>query len=330
MRDLNGKIVLGSNWMLGCWYGRGSSKSTILQKKKDMSPIAFDMNYGGNWVGSSTGALVNINRLMNCRTLTAPEIKAGNNDDEYYLGVDVARSQRKSNNQSSIAVGKVIRNSDGKIENIELVNLIHMSNTLSFSTQAIMVKRVRKRYNAKKVVVDGNGLGSGLIDELLKTHFDPITKEIYSAWNTMNTTAEPETQKADECLYDLKAQSCQTQVISNFIDVIDSGMFRFLESRNGGDDYSIKTDEDLNSKVMPYVQEELFFQEVGNLKLVQNGKNLSVEKVVSKFDKDRFSATAYLLYFIIKIEEVDNRKSDIDIKSFAERLKALNRRPKMY
>ena len=26
MRDVNGKIVLGSNWMLGCWYGRGSSK----------------------------------------------------------------------------------------------------------------------------------------------------------------------------------------------------------------------------------------------------------------------------------------------------------------
>ena len=116
MRDLNGKIVLGSNWMLGCWYGRGSSKSTILKKKKDMSPIAFDMNYGGNWVGSSTGALVNINRLMNCRTLTAPEISASSDDDEYYLGVDVARSQNKSNNQSSIAVGKVIRGADGKIK----------------------------------------------------------------------------------------------------------------------------------------------------------------------------------------------------------------------
>ena len=44
------------------------------------------------------------------------------------------------------------------------------------------------------------------------------------------------------------------------------------------------------SQRMPFVQEELFFQEVGNLKLIQSGKNLSVEKVVSKFDKDRFSA----------------------------------------
>lgn len=330
MRDLNGKIVLGSNWMLGCWYGRGSSKSTILKKKKDMSPIAFDMNYGGNWVGSSTGALVNINRLMNCRTLTTPEVSASSDEDEYYLGVDVARSQNKSNNQSSIAVGKVIRGADGKIVEIQLVNLIHVPNTFSFTTQAIMVKRVRKRYHARKVVVDGNGLGSGLIDELLKSQNDPLTGETYSAWDTMNTTAEPETPKAEQCLYDLKAQSCQTQILSNFINVIDSGILRFLESRNGGDDYGIRTNEDLNSKVMPYVQEELFFQEVGNLKLTQNGKNLSVEKVVNKFDKDRFSATAYLLYFIIKVEDADNRKSDVDIKSFAKRLQALNRRPKMY
>lgn len=329
MRDLNGKIVLGSNWMLGCWYGRGSSKSAILKKKKDMSLIAFDMNYGGNWVGSSTGALVNINRLMNCRTLTAPELSLANADDEYYLGVDVARSQKKTNNQSSIAVGKVIRGTDGKITEIQLVNMIHMSNTLSFSTQAVMVKRVRKRYKARKIVVDGNGLGSGLIDELMKENFDPITGETYPSWDTINTTAEPEKPKSEVCLYDLKAQSCQTQILSNFIDVIDSGILRFLESRNGGD-YAIKTNDDLNSKVMPFVQEELFFQEVGNLKLIQNGKNLTVEKVVSKFDKDRFSAAAYLLYFILKVEEADNRKSDVDIKSFAKRLQALNRRPKMY
>lgn len=330
MRDLNGKIVLGSNWMLGCWYGRGSSKSTILKKKKDMSPIAFDMNYGGNWVGSSTGALVNINRLMNCRTLAAPEVSSSSDEDEYYLGVDVARSQNTSNNQSSIAVGKVIRGPDGKIIEIQLVNLIHVPNTFSFTTQAIMVKRIRKRYHARKVVVDGNGLGSGLVDELLKPQNDPITGDAYPAWDTMNTTAEPETSNAEQCLYDLKAQSCQTQILSNFINVIDSSVLRFLESRNGGDDYAIRTNEDLNSKVMPYVQEELFFQEVGNLKLVQNGKNLSVEKVVSKFDKDRFSATAYLLYFILKVEEADSRKSDVDIKSFAKRLQALNRRPRMY
>ena len=195
MRDLKGKIVLGSDWMLGCWYGRGSSKSTILKKKRDSSPIAFDMNYGGKWVGSATGALVNINRLMNCRTLTEPVLSSSNDNDEFYLAMDVARSQNKSNNQSSIAVGQVIRNSEGKIENINLVNIIHVSNMLSFSTQACIVKRIRKRYNARIVVVDGNGLGTGLVDELLKESYDPKSGETYPAWDTINTTANQKPQK---------------------------------------------------------------------------------------------------------------------------------------
>lgn len=329
MRDLKGKIVLGSDWMLGCWYGRGSSKSTILKKKMDTSPIAFDMNYGGNWVGSATGALVNINKLIKCRTLTEPILMSTSESDEYYIGVDVARSQKKSNNQSSIAVGKVIRNANGKIEEIQLVNIIHVSNMFNFSTQACIVKRVKKRYNARVVIVDGNGLGTGLIDELMKETYDPKTGETYPAWNTINTTAEPETKNADECLYDLKAQSDQTRIISNFMDIIDSCKLRFLESRNGGD-YAIMDDDDLNSKVMPYVQEELFFQEVGNLKLIQNGKNLSVEKVVNKFDKDRFSAVAYLLYYIIKVNDNANPEKEFNAETYVQRLKKLNRKPNMY
>lgn len=329
MRDLKGKIVLGSDWMLGCWYGRGSSKSKILQKKADSSPIAFDMNYGGNWVGSATGALVNINRLMSCRTLTEPTLAAANDTDEYYLAMDVARSQNRANNQSSIAVGKVLRGNDGKIESIHLVNLIHVSNMLNFATQACIVKRLRKRYNARIVIVDGNGLGTGLIDELMKETYDPKTGETYSAWDTINTTAVPETAKAEQCLYDLKAQSDQTRILSNFIDMIDSGKFRFLESRNGGD-FSIKDTDDLNSLVMPFVQQELFFQEVGNLKLIQNGKNLSVEKVVNKFDKDRFSAVAYLLYYIVKVDGKDGQKTEFNAESFAQKLKRLNQKPRMY
>lgn len=328
MCDLNGKIVLGSNWMLGCWYGRGSSKNAILKKRKEMSPIAFDMNYGGNWVGSSTGALVNINRLMNCRTLTEPELTSVGEDGEYYLGVDVARSQKKSNNQSSVAVGRVFRGNDGRVQEIRLVNLIHMANTLNFATQACIVKRIRARYQARKIVVDGNGLGTGLIDELMKVTDDPRTGETYPAWDTVNTDAVPETTKAERCLYDLKAQSVQTKVISNFIDAIDSGVFRFLEMRDGND-IAIRGNDDLTSKVMPFVQQELFFQEVGNLKLVQNGRNLSVEKVVQKFDKDRFSAVAYLLFYIMKVEESEARNA-VDMRSFAKRLKSLNRRPNMY
>lgn len=159
MIDLKGEIVLGSNWMLGCWYGRGSSRSQILQKKKTMSPIAFAQNYGGEWTGTSTGALVNINKLINCRTLTTPELEAEHKGDEYYIAVDVARSQNSSNNQSSAAVGKVIRNKEtNRIVSVDIVNLINIPNILNFTAQAIIIKKLKKAYHAKMVIVDGNGL----------------------------------------------------------------------------------------------------------------------------------------------------------------------------
>ena len=135
-------------------------------------------------------------------------------------------------------------------------------------------------------------VGTGLIDELMKSTYDPKTDEVYPAWNTINTDAEPENPRAEECLYDLKAQSAQSKILTNFIDMVDSGTLRFLESVDNID-FITSNEDDLNSSIMPYVQEELFFQEVGNLKLIQNGKNLTVERVVRKFDKDRFSAVAY-------------------------------------
>ena len=204
-----------------------------------------------------------------------------------------------------------------------------MSNALNFSTQACIIKRTKEKYHAKMVVVDGNGLGIGLVDELMKENYDPKTNETYPCWNTINTSAEPENKRAEACIYDLKAQSDQTRIISTFINMVDSEKLQFLESRKGSD-YEIQTDDDLNSKVMPFVQQELFFQEVCNLKLVQNGKNLTVTKVATGIDKDRFSAVAYLLYYIEKFEGVFKTDEKFNAEAFAKKLKRVNHRPKMY
>ena len=172
-------------------------------------------------------------------------------------------------------------------------------------------------------------VGAGLVDELMKENYDPKTNEVYPCWDTENTTAEPEKSGAEKCIYDLKAQSDQTRIISTFINMVDSEKFKFLESRKGGD-YEIQTDDDIDSKVMPYVQQELFFQEVCNLKLKQTGKNLMIEKVARNIDKDRFSAVAYLLYYIEKFEGVFKTEEKFDAESYAKKLKKLNYRPKMY
>lgn len=313
MVDLKGKIVLGSDWRLSCWYGRGSTKNQILAKKRTTSPIAFDQNYGGKWTGSSDNALINISRLMSCRTLTAPMLESSKAGEEFYIAVDVARSQNTNNNQSSIIVGRVNRNADtNRIKTIDIVNVINVPNIYNFTTQASIIKKTFYAYNAKMAIVDGNGLGSGLIDELLKNTIDPTTHEKLGCWNTVNTDNIPEEKNAESCLFDLKAQGIQTRIITTFIDMVDSGKLRLLAKKQE-QDFSDKERQDFKRNVLPFVQTDLLFEEISNLKL-KHGNNgaLSVEKVVRKIDKDRFSALVYLLYYINEYTSVIKPKFDIE------------------
>ena len=43
-----------------------------------------------------------------------------------------------------------------------------------------------------------NGLGKGLLDELLKEQFDPITGDTLECWNTVNTDDEPDDPDAEK------------------------------------------------------------------------------------------------------------------------------------
>lgn len=316
MINLEGKFVFGSGWELACWYGRGLSKSAILQKKKEMSTVAFAQNYESKWVGVADNALVDINRFMNCRTLTTPMLECDDQYEEIYMGVDVARSENAANNQSSVMIIRVRRNSAGKVVALDLVNTIHISNTVNFTGQAIEIKRIYKRYNARVVIVDGNGLGSGLVDELLKSQYDPQTGEQLECWNTINTDNKPENElEANTCLWDIKAQGIQTKIIIDFIDAVDSGKLKILEHRKDSD-FTLKERENMERCVVPFVQTDFLFEEVANLKLKKgNGANLMVEKSVKKMDKDRWSALAYVIYYIMEYENdyASQEYSDMDI-----------------
>ncbi len=313
MVHLNGDMVLGSSWFLACWYGRGSTKSQILKKKKEMSPVAFAQNYESRWVGSADHALVNINKLMECRSLTETQIFA-RSDDEYYLGVDVARSQNTNNNQSSVCVAQVKRNKDKtRIVSIDIVNIINIPNIMNFTAQACIIKQIKQRYNAQGVVVDGNGLGAGLIDQLLKESFDPVTNKSLGCWNTINDDNTPEyPEESEKILYNLKAQTAQSKIVTNFIDMVDSKRLRLLCSKQLND-FSVSEQDDFDNKVAPFLQTDCLFEEIANLKLKQlpNG-NVTIERVVKKMDKDRVSALIYVLWYINEFCKDIYASSDYD------------------
>jgi ribonucleoside-diphosphate reductase alpha chain len=310
MAELKGKIVIGADWQLACAYGRGETKSQILDKKAKLSPVFFAMNYGSKWVGSVDNQLVDINRLMNTRILVKSELK-GDGKSEYVLGVDVARSEDTSNNQTSIAVVKIKRVKGGRISTMSLVNIINVSNALNFSAQAVEVKRTKHLYNAKAVIIDSNGIGKGLLDKLLEDTIDPITGDSLGCWGTFNTEQEPEMEEFETCVYDLKPQSANSDIIVKFIDAVESNQLHVLEKRHFTD-YDI-TDKDVSLQRLPFVNTDFFIEEVANLKLKQlpSGK-YTVEKVIKKYNKDRYSATSYAIWYIKMFEDVAYQEEDDD------------------
>ncbi|MFS0857347.1 hypothetical protein [Paenibacillus taichungensis] len=294
MIELKGKIVLGSGWKLAVNYGRGEPKSTILNKKENGNPTYFAQNYESKWVGSSTGALVDIRKLLELRTLKKPELES-DGKHEYILSVDVARSLQNNNNETSVAPLKLIRNSNGKIIRIQLVNLINFKNGLNFKEQGIQVKRIRKKYNASVVVVDGNGLGTGLIDELLREVIDPETGESLECWDTINDNREPEIGGSPKYVYNFLGQTFNSNGIVTFMDMVDSKKLELLEK----DTKNKLDDVDYAKKEYPFIQTDRLIEEVSNLKLkpAQNNK-ITVEQVVKKINKDRYSSLMMGLWYI--------------------------------
>lgn len=311
MKENKGSFLVGSDWILPVYYGR-QKKSTVDKARED-DITTFKMNYLCEWVGASDGALINISKLMNARTLKTPELecvkdKSGKNDlVEYIISVDVARSASSSNNKSAIAVLKIVRGSSGKIRQVQTVNIETPPNGLTYEEQAIAVKQMFYRYGGdldlnksrvKAIVVDANVIGQGLVDELLQEHTDPDTNKELGAFNSMNTEQRSKVNDAPKLVYSLKAQGINGAIIRNFISYVEGNKLKLLTR------YKDINNKDKNKREVEYKiacqQMSALIDEVANLKIkkTKNDSDITVQQVVRKVDKDRYSAIAYGLYYI--------------------------------
>lgn len=338
MADLKGKIVLGASWELPCHYGRGETRNQLLAKKNDptTSATAFAMNYESKWVGATDGALVNITKLLNLRTLpkvelSCPKDSRGNFElNEYVIGVDVARSSAQSNNKTAIVILKIIRNPKGLIRQIQLVNIIEPPNGLNFKEQSIIVKRIFYQYGGeqdlnksrvKAIVVDGNVIGKGLIDRLLEDVTDPDTNDELGCFDTINTEQKPDHEKAVKIIYDLTATGINDEIIRTFIDYVETEKLKLLKINDEIKKTSVYGDDSLVEEERARLHTQYLIDEVSNLKLKKTKNSITVEQVQKKIDKDRYSALAYALYYIFlflekEIEETNMYEEDDSIVYF--------------
>ncbi|MCP1159433.1 hypothetical protein [Bacillus infantis] len=314
MALLKGKMVLGASWELPCHYGRGETRNQLLAKKNDptTSSTAFAMNYESKWVGATDGALININQMLKTRTLMKPELecpkdKKGNFMlNEYVFGIDVARSSSESNNKTVVIVLKIVRSKEGVIRQIQVVNILTPPNGLNFTQQSVIVKNLFYQYGGnldinksrvKAIVVDGNVIGKGLIDRLLEEVTDPETNEELGCFATINTDQKSDSSNAPEIVYDLTAQGINGDIIRTFMDYIESDRLKLL---NSFQHVKEKLSKDIDSSLVEIAcaQTQLLVDEVSNLRLKKTTNNITVEQVIRKIDKDRYSALVYALYYI--------------------------------
>ncbi|WP_197492115.1 hypothetical protein [Paenibacillus jamilae] len=323
MANLKGKIVLGASWELPCHYGRGETRAQILAKKDDptTSAISFAQNYESRWCGVSDGAIVNINKLMELRTIKQATINPKRNR-EYFIGADIARSQSNNNNKSAFVVMEVERNLNGTIKTATVCNIFVPPNGTNFNEQAMFIKRLDKHYGGNVTVVDANGIGQGVVEELMKETLDPLMNDPYDSWDTINTDESPQNSIAPQKIYSLKAQGIQTDIITNFIDFVESGRLKLLipekmlELTNKPKNSKDK-DLEINQIKAAHFQSDQLIDQVANLKLVQKqGGKLGVEQVVKKTEKDIWAALAYVLYYLKNFEDFKREEDSFNVLDY--------------
>jgi len=324
MIDLKGTFVFGSDWFIPVHFGR-QKKSTI-DKARKSNIIRFKQNYLCDWVGASSGGLINISKLIKARTINMPELecpkdKRGNNElNEYVIGVDVARSQSENNNKTAITVLKIIRNQTGLIRQIHVVNIITPPNGLNYEEQSVIVKRVFYQYGGdldilksrvKAIVVDGNTIGQGLVEKLLEDVTDYETNEELGCFATINTEDKAKVQDAPPFVYVLKAQGINGDIIREFINYVESNKLKLVKSF---DEIKNSIPKGINEELIEVVclQTQILIDEVANLKLKKTHNSITVEQVVRRVDKDRWSSLIYALFYISQFLEGEENNDDYD------------------
>ena len=278
---------------------------------------SFDREYESKWSGTVEDAFFNAEIFDRNRILNQPEYEASGRNSKlasYVLAVDVGRKGC----DSVICVFKVTPQSQGgSIKS--LVNLYTLSDE-HFEDQTIKLKKLYYKYNADRIVIDGNGLGIGLIDYMVKTQIDPETNEIfpdfgvvndddlfYKKYKTSNTVLD--------AMYIIKANApLNTEAHAIAKSQLASGKVKFLiDERVAKNKLLAKkkgqtmTLEQRAEELKPFTLTSILKEEMMNLREETEGVNIILKQANKSIRKDKFSAFEYGLYYL-KLEEDKKKK----------------------
>ena len=279
--------------------------------------VSFQREYESVWAGATDDAFFNPEIFDRNRILNQPEHEASGRSSKlayYILSVDVGRKGC----DSVVCVFKVTPQAQGgSIKS--LVNMYTLSDA-HFEDQAIGLKKLYYKYKAQRIVIDGNGLGIGLIDYMIKPQIDPITGDVFPDFGIYNDDDgyykkyKTNTTELD-AIYIIKANApINTEAHANVQSQLASGKVKFLLDERVAKNKLLATKVGQNMKpeqrseyLKPFNLTSILREEMMNLREETEGVNIILKQANRGIKKDKFSSFEYGLYYI-KLEEDKKKK----------------------
>ena len=310
-------MVLGGTWRTPVAVGL-QQKTFITDQKNEgtYNEASFEREYESKWSGTTEDAFFNAEVFERNRILKQPEYEASGRSSKqsfYVLSCDVGRKGC----DTVVCVFKVTPQPQGSSIKT-LVNIYTISDE-HFEDQCIELKKLFYKYKAKRLVIDGNGLGIGLVDYLVKTQINPDTGETFPDFGVFNDKdGEYKKYRTNACEYDalyiIKANApINTEAHANVQSQLSSGKVKMLIDERAAKIKLMGTKmgqsmspEKRADYLKPFTLTSILKEEMMNLREENEGVNIILKQANRGIKKDKFSAFEYGLYYIK--EEEDNKK----------------------
>lgn len=321
-------MCLGGDYKLAIL--EGAVKEDMVEEMKlngTYNESSFDREYGSIWSGDAENAYFSNDIFEKHRVLLQPEYEYSGRTSKsgyYVIGVDVGR--KGCNSEACII--KVTPQPQG--DAIKTLVCIHSLPAEHFEEQAIHLKKLYYKYKARALAIDANGLGIGLIDDMVKAQVDPETGDYLPPFGVEDGTYEEVLQdykkfKTDDtekdAMYLIKANApinteahtyVQTQMSSGKIKFLideQTAKAKLLSTKKGQN----MTPDERNDYLMPFQQTSILKEQMLNLVESNEGVNIILKQNNKSIPKDKFSAFEYGLYYIKQEEEKRKKRKTRDI-----------------
>lgn len=285
-------------------------------REGDFDSIGWSMEMDSLFFGESENAFYSFDELDNSRKITnvmypKPFYNLLNDNKFKYpmkktgeiriLSVDIATQGGNKRDATCFAVLQLIPYGKNQfLRNLVYLTTIEGGHTFN---QSLKARRLFYDFDCDYVVIDSQGVGIGVFDNLVQEQTDDTRNIIYPAWSCINDETMADRCKdpdAPKIIYSIKANlQFNSDCAVSLRDSIRQGKFRLLINENEANEI-LNSSKRYNSLS---VENQVLFQEpfYQTTALINEMVNLSFEVVNGKIRvnnqsgirKDRFSAVSY-------------------------------------